>query len=109
MKKLLAGFVAMLFVAPLVASAADTKAPAWKAEAGLHEPKDIIGTRIKRTRGRDLGESDQLLIDRNGKVSRVVIGLGGVAGVGEKKVVVPWSDLKFAPVGHGKKTAVTSD
>ena len=109
MKKLLAGFVAMLFVAPLVASAADTKAPTWKAEAGLHETKDIIGTRIKNTAGKDLGEIDQLLFDRNGKVSRVVIGLGGVAGVGEKKVVVPWSDLKFAPVTEGKKNAITMD
>lgn len=109
MKKLLAGFVAMLFVAPLVSSAADTKAPAWKADAGLHETKDIIGTRIKNTAGKDLGEIDQLLIDRNGKVSRVVIGLGGVAGVGEKKVVVPWSDLKFAPVSEGKKNAITMD
>lgn len=109
MKKLLAGFVAMVFVAPLVSSAADTKAPAWKNEAGLHETKDIIGTRIKNTAGKDLGEIDQLLIDRNGKVSHVVVGLGGVAGVGEKKVVVPWSELKFAPVAAGKKNAITMD
>ena len=110
MKKLLAGFVAMLFVAPLVSSAAaDTKPPAWKNEAGLHETKDIIGTRIKNTAGKDLGEIDQLLIDRNGKVSHVVVGLGGVAGVGEKKVVVPWSELKFAPVAAGKKNAITMD
>jgi hypothetical protein len=109
MKKLLAGFVAMVFVAPLVSSAADTKAPAWKADAGLPETKDIIGTRIKNTAGKDLGEIDQLLIDRNGKVSHVVVGLGGVAGVGEKKVVVPWSELKFAPVAAGKKNAITMD
>jgi hypothetical protein len=41
--------------------------------------------------------------------SHVVIGLGGIAGVGEKKVVVPWSDLKLAPVAAGKKNAVTMD
>jgi sporulation protein YlmC with PRC-barrel domain len=116
MQKLLASFVALLVTAPLVASAQttrpadprDTKAPAWK-QAGLFETKDIIGTRIKSTDGKDLGEVDQLLIDRNGKVSYVVIGLGGVAGVGEKKVVVPWSDLKFAPVTEGKKNAITID
>ena len=110
MKKVLAGFVAVLFAAPLVASAADsTKPPVWKNETGLHETKDIIGTRIKSTAGKDLGEIDQLLIDRNGKISHVVIGLGGIAGVGEKKVVVPWSDLKLAPVAEGKKNAITMD
>jgi sporulation protein YlmC with PRC-barrel domain len=122
MKKLLVGLVAVLFAAPLVVSAQttrpadkpirdterDTKAPEWK-RAGLHESKAIIGTRIKNAEGKDLGEVDQLLIDRNGKVSHVVIGLGGFAGVGEKKVVVPWSELKFAPVTEGKKNAITMD
>ncbi len=121
MKKLLTGFVMILFAAPLFASAQtttppadrparDTKAPAWKQDPGLHETKDIIGTRIKNAEGKDLGEVDQLLIDtRTGKVSHVVIGLGGLMGVGEKKVVVPWSDLKFAPTADGKKNAITMD
>jgi sporulation protein YlmC with PRC-barrel domain len=121
MKKVVVGLAALVFSAPLLASAQttrpadqpvrdtrDTKAPAWK-HAGLHETKDIIGTRIKNTAGKDLGEIDQLLIDRNGKVSHVVIGVGGLAGVGEKKVVVPWSDLKFAPVAEGKKNAIMMD
>lgn len=124
MKKLLVGVAAVLFAAPLAVSAQttrpadkparetsrDTKAPAWKNEAGLHETKDIIGTRIKSPEGKDLGEVDQLLIDTSsGKVSHVVIGVGGLAGVGEKKVVVPWSELKFAPVTAGKKNAITMD
>lgn len=122
MKKILAGFAAIVFAAPLIVSAQttrpadkpardtarDTQAPAWK-HAGLHETKDIIGTRIKNAEGKDLGEIDQLLIDRNGQVSHVIIGVGGLAGVGEKKVVVPWSDLKFAPVTEGKKNAITMD
>jgi hypothetical protein len=121
-KKILAGLAAIVFAAPLIVSAQttrpadtpmrdtarDTQAPAWK-HAGLHETKDIIGTRIKSAEGKDLGEIDQLLIDRNGKVSHVVIGVGGLAGVGEKKVVVPWSDLKFAPVTEDKKNAITMD
>ena len=122
MRMILANLVAIVFAAPLIVSAQttrpadkpardtvrDTQAPAWK-HAGLHETKDIIGTRIKSTEGKDLGEVDQLLIDRSGKVSHVVIGVGGLAGVGEKKVVVPWSDLKFAPVTEGKKNAITMD
>ena len=124
MKSLLVGLAAVLVATPLVAfgqttrpadkpaheTSRDTKAPAWKNTDALHETKDIIGTRIKNAEGKDLGEIDQLLIDtQSGKVSHVVIGLGGVAGVGEKKVVVPWSDLKFAPATEGKKNAITMD
>src|SRR4029453_6482303 len=94
MKKLLAGFVAVLFATPLIASAADTKPGGGENGAGLQETKAVLGPRIKNPAGKDLGEIDQLLIDRNGKVTHVVIGLGGVAGVGEKKGVVPWSELK---------------
>src|SRR2546429_4930979 len=36
-----------------------------------------------------------------------VVGLGGVLGVGEKKVVVPWSDLKVAMTTDGKKPTAT--
>jgi sporulation protein YlmC with PRC-barrel domain len=120
MKRLLVGFVVVLFAGPLVVSAQttrpadrparDTKAdrPAWKHDTGLHEAKEIIGTRIKNAEGKDLGEVDQLLIDpKSGKVSHVVIGLGGLAGVGEKKVVVPWSDLMFA--GAAQRNAITMD
>jgi sporulation protein YlmC with PRC-barrel domain len=119
MKKLLVSFVAVLFAAPLAVSAqtrpadrpaSDTKAPAWKNTAALHETKDIIGTRIKSSDGKDLGEVDQLLIDtQTGKVTYAVIGIGGLAGVGEKKVVVPWSALKFSPTAEGKKNAIVMD
>ena len=118
MKKLLASFVAVLVAAPLVVSAqttrpsdtSDTKAPAWKHTGTLHETKDIIGTRIKSSDGKDLGEVDQLLIDtQTGKVSHVVIGVGGLAGVGEKKVVVPWSEMKFSPTAEGKKNSIVMD
>ena len=50
-----------------------------------------------------------MLIDRNGKVSHVVVGVGGLAGVDEKKVVVPWSELKFAPVAEGKNNVIAMD
>ena len=91
-------------------TAADTKTTAWKATPGVHDTKDIIGTRIKNAEGKDIGEIDQLLIDtQTGKVTHAVVGLGGLMGVGEKKVVVPWSDLKFASAAEGKKNAITMD
>jgi sporulation protein YlmC with PRC-barrel domain len=121
MKRIFAGFVAILVAMPLIASAQTTRPadrpardtnvdrPAWKHAAGVYEANDIIGTGIKNAEGKDIGEIDQLLVDsKTGKVSHVVIGVGGVAGVAEKKVVVPWSDLKFA-AGAGKRNAITMD
>jgi sporulation protein YlmC with PRC-barrel domain len=120
MKMLLVGVVTVLFSTPLVVSAQTTRPadqpqrdrtmerPASKEAAGLYESNDIIGTRVQNAEGKNIGEIDQLLIDRNGRVSRVVVGVGGLAGVGEKKVVVPWSDLKFV-ASDGKKATLMID
>lgn len=130
MKKVLVGIAALLVAAPLMAEAqtprpADRPAsdreiskqrdtrdtrPAWKNEANLHDSGDIIGTRIKNAEGKDIGEVDRLMIDSaSGKISHVVVGLGGFLGVGEKKVVVPWSDLRLSAAPDGKKALITMD
>jgi sporulation protein YlmC with PRC-barrel domain len=75
---------------------ASEKAPreVFKAPEGVTEASKIIGTKVKDSAGKDLGEIDQLLVDaKTGKVTHAVIGKGGVLGVGETKVVVPWTSV----------------
>jgi sporulation protein YlmC with PRC-barrel domain len=133
MKKLLIGVVLPMFVVtPLIASAQQTQTPttrdkaptydkapsadkakadtraAFRNDQNLAEARNLIGMRIKNDQGKDVGEVDNLLIDpQSGKISHVVVGYGGLAGVGEKKVVVPWSDLKVA--SDGKKPTATME
>ena len=127
MKKVLVGIAALVVAVPLMADAQATRPadrpasdreiskqrdtrPAWKNDASLHDSGDIIGTRIKNAEGKDIGEIDRLMIDpSSGKISHVVVGLGGLLGVGEKKVVVPWSDLKMGAAHDGKKALITMD
>lgn len=72
----------------------DKNRPAWSKPADVVEAKKLMGARVKGADGKDVGEIDQLLVNQSdGKVSHVVIGKGGFAGLGETKVVMPWSDL----------------
>jgi len=89
--------------------AGDTKAGAvYKMDANHLDSKKVICMRIKGADGKDLGEIDQLIMNMSsGKITHAIVGLGGLAGVGEKHVVVPWSDLKFTR--DGDKTVVTMD
>ncbi len=88
----------------------DDNRATWKNTESLHSSKAIIGTRIKNAEGKDMGEIDELLIDpKTGKVSQVVVGLGGLFGVGEKHVVVPWSDVKVASEHDGDRAKITMD
>lgn len=69
--------------------------PAWQNRQGAVESRELVGMRVKTSDGRNVGEIAQLLVDpKNGQITHAVIGLGGFAGIGEQKVVVPWTEVK---------------
>jgi sporulation protein YlmC with PRC-barrel domain len=43
-----------------------------------------------------IGDVNDILLDAGGKVSAVIVGVGGFLGVGEKDVAVPFNALKVA-------------
>ena len=43
-----------------------------------------------------LGDVNDILLEKDGRVSAVIIGVGGFLGVGEKDVAVPFNALKVA-------------
>ena len=43
-----------------------------------------------------IGDVNDILLDANGRVSAVIVGVGGFLGVGEKDVAVPFNALKVA-------------
>jgi sporulation protein YlmC with PRC-barrel domain len=43
-----------------------------------------------------IGDVDDVLIDKSGKVAGLVISVGGFLGVGSKDVIVPFSDVNVA-------------
>jgi hypothetical protein len=66
----------------------------WNLPDGTLLSTTVIGARVKNREGQDLGKIDQLVIDpKSGRVSHVVVGVGGLAGIGETNVVLPWSAI----------------
>lgn len=87
----------------------DTQRQAWQKPADAVESNKLIGARVKGADGKDVGEIDTLIVDKDGKVSHVVVGYGGVAGIGETKVVVPWSDVRMSWDRDRDNPVVTMD
>jgi len=108
MQKLLAAALlsAAVFSAPAYAQSAqpaDRAAPA-ATTAGSHEKMALKGnSRASKLMGLDvyneanekLGDVNELILDKNGKVSAVVIGVGGFLGMGEHDIAVSMDKLKF--------------
>ena len=70
---------------------------AFTVDTGHMDSKHLVGMRV-RTPGdnKDVGEIDHLIVNlKDGKVTHAVVGFGGLAGVKEQHVVVPWNQVKI--------------
>ncbi len=65
---------------------------------GLRASK-IIDKPVKNTRGEDLGEVDDLIMSRNGKIKKVILSVGGFLGVGDRLVAVSFKSLQIQEKG----------
>ncbi|MEZ0171811.1 PRC-barrel domain-containing protein [Microvirga sp. TS319] len=63
---------------------------------------DVIGTRVVSTNNESIGDINDVVVDRDGRVMAVVVGVGGFLGIGEKNVAVPFDALEFASSQQAK-------
>jgi hypothetical protein len=79
-------------------------APATDAEV---KPLDdsvvtVLGKKVQGTKGEDLGRVVDVLADAAGRVRIAIIEFGGFLGVGNRRIAVDWSLLRFNPDDQNK-------
>jgi sporulation protein YlmC with PRC-barrel domain len=95
--------VTMLATALLTGTAyaqtAPAKAPSanWltQEKPGQWRATKITGLNVYNNNNEKIGDINEVLVDKSGKVEAVVIGVGGFLGVGEHDVAVPFNQLKW--------------
>jgi len=65
----------------------------------------LIGRSVINSADEILGDINDLIIDEQGTVVAVVIGVGGFLGIGEKDVGVRYTDLQFEPIPEPARQA----
>jgi sporulation protein YlmC with PRC-barrel domain len=62
----------------------------------------VVGLSVYNDNNESLGSINDLLMDKNGNIKAVVLGVGGFLGVGEHLVAVPFDKIKFVdqPVAY---------
>ena len=64
----------------------------------------LIGTTVKNDAGETVGDINELLISRDGRIAAVVIGVGGFLGIGEREVAVNYTALRISHDSNAKMT-----
>lgn len=98
MHRLIFFTMVMMAAFPCAAARTDEAPQATSVQIMAPEAAEaILGRQIIDVAGKDLGLLVDVLVDENGQPQAAVIDVGGFMGVGNRKVAVHWSTLRFKP------------
>ena len=102
-----AAAVALLLMIPVgTALAANEPAPTISnLPSGVLPVSDYYNQSVYDAKENKIGHINDLLLDKGGKISAVILGVGGFLGAGEKNVAVPFNALKLTEK-NGKRYLV---
>ncbi len=66
-------------------------------QSGAWRVTDLEGKNVEDANGEDIGDISDVLVNQEGEVIAVLVGVGGFLGIGEKDVAVSMSALEFGP------------
>lgn len=78
--------------APSATGPASSEKMMWK---GHWRASKLMGLDVYNQNNEKLGDINELILDKNGKVAAVVVGVGGFLGMGEHDIAVSIDKLKF--------------
>jgi len=120
-KLLIGGLLASVMIMPAIAQSnpppanapvnrADTVATAPQTASNMWRASKLKGLNVYNDKNEKLGDINEILLDKSGKVDGVVIGVGGFLGMGEHDIKVDMSKLKFVdePVRTSSTTTTTT-
>lgn len=84
-------------------------APAAVDMNGQWRASKLIGVDVYNQQDEKLGEINELIVDRAGRVAGAVIGVGGFLGMGERNVLVTMDKLQFRNENRRSTTGTGAD
>jgi len=71
--------------------------------------KKLLGMKVVNMAGEDIGSVGDVVFDKDGKVSALVIEAGGLMGIGSKTIGVAWRDVGSVLTSNVVRISLTKD
>jgi len=107
----LAAVVALLLAVPFgftPASSATNEQAITSLPSGALPISDYYNQSVYDNQDNKVGDVNDLLVDKDGKIGAAIVGVGGFLGAGEKNVAVPFNALKLTEK-NGKRYLVMAN
>ena len=94
---------------PKVAPGASTDAPSAKlapTSMGEHRASNVMNVSVKNATGESVGSVNDLLLDSGGKITHVIVGVGGFLGIGEHNVALKFDQVQLGRDSNNRLIAV---
>jgi hypothetical protein len=75
------------------------------AQPGQMMASDLRGSNVYSANNENVGDIKDILLERDGRVAAIVIGVGGFLGMGEKNVALPFEAFDFTSGAAGAGVA----
>ncbi len=70
--------------------------PILSKPAGAISAKDLTGSALLSRQDENFGPINDFILDRDGQVLAVIVGVGGFLGIGERDVAIGWDSLEHS-------------
>jgi sporulation protein YlmC with PRC-barrel domain len=77
--------------------------------AGALRASKLIGATVKNKAGDSIGEISDLVVSPGASITTAVVKVGGVLGIGDKKIGVPYKNFSVSPDGKTLYLDMTAD
>jgi sporulation protein YlmC with PRC-barrel domain len=74
----------------------------------MYRASKLIGASVMNTQNKAVGDINDLIIDSEGKVAEVIVGVGGFLGLGERNVAMKMSEIDLGVDKSGSVVAHTA-
>ena len=86
----------------------DSTTSATTHKVGEWRASKLAGVDVYNEANEKIGDINDVILDRSGKVANVILGVGGVLGLGERYVAVTFDKLKWVDQPATSTTASTT-
>jgi sporulation protein YlmC with PRC-barrel domain len=89
-------------------AASDSAAAASSHKEGEWRASKLVGVNVYNDANEKIGDINDVILDKSGKVENVILGVGGFLGMGEHYVAVAYDKLKWSNEPPRSTTASTT-